>query len=301
MFSLLRGNILSLIDFSFPEDQANIVVELVEPFIIPNSIYSAELTDAAIEEARQSVEPVIRSFVTGETLVRLGSIIREVEWEALQRFGLIQPSDQWQDFVGAGMLTILITILISLYHKHVKEQDVDFSVKAVLLVAVIFLFFLGIARFFVLDRITMPYFYPLAAFGLTLSIIFNVEVAIILSLVLAVMTGYGLPNGFDLTIFYILPTILGMLTLGRARRIGAFFFSGLTIGLAGIAIILGYRLPDAVTDWRGIVELSGASLINGIGAASLTLLLQYIFPKSWESQPRCSFLISQDPIIHYCN
>jgi hypothetical protein len=68
--------------------------------------------------------------------------------------------------------------------------------------------------------------------------------------------------------------------LGKAKRIGSFFFSGLTIGIAGIGVILSYRLPDAVTDWRGIAELSGAALINGIGAASLTLLLQYIFSQS---------------------
>lgn len=274
-----KGNILSLIDFSFPEDQANIVVELVEPFIVPNSLYSAEQTEAAIEEARRSVEPIIRSFVSGETLVRLGQIIREVEWEALQRYGLIQPSDQLQDIIGAGALTILFTVLISLYYQHAKDE-VSFSVKAVALVAILFLLFLGIARFFILDRTILPYIYPLAAFGLTLSIIFNVEVAMILSVILGVMTAYGLPNGFDLTIFYILPTLLGMFTLGKARRIGTFFFSGLTIGLAGIAIILGYRLPDAVTDWIGIATLSGVSLVNGIGAASLTLLLQYVFSQT---------------------
>ena len=274
-----KGNILSLIDFSFPEDQANIVVELVEPFIVPNSLYSAEQTEAAIEEARGSVEPIIRSFVSGETLVRLGQIIREVEWEALQRYGLIQPSDQLQDIIGAGALTILFTVLISLYYQHAKDE-VSFSVKAVALVAILFLLFLGIARFFILDRTILPYIYPLAAFGLTLSIIFNVEVAMFLSVILGVMTAYGLPNGFDLTIFYILPTLLGMFTLGKARRIGTFFFSGLTIGLAGIAIILGYRLPDAVTDWIGIATLSGVSLVNGIGAASLTLLLQYIFSQT---------------------
>jgi hypothetical protein len=117
----------------------------------------------------------------------------------------------------------------------------------------------------------------LAAFGLTLSIIFNFEMAMVLSLALGVLTAYGVPNGFDLTVFYILPTIIGMLTLGKARRIGAFFLSGLTIGLAGIGIVLGYRLPDAITDWVGIATLSGAAIINGVAAASLTLLLQYIF------------------------
>ena len=274
-----KRNIPSLIDFSLPEDQANIVVELVEPFIVPNSLLSEAQTESAKEEARQSVEPVIRSFVSGETLVRLGQIIREVEWEALQRYGLIQPGDYIQETIGAGILTMLICVLVSLYFKNSSVGE-TFSVRAVLLVAVTFLVFLGIARFFIVDRTILPYVYPLAAFGLTLSIIFNFEVAVIFTLILGVMTAYGLPNGFDLTIFYVLPTILGMLTLGRARRIGVFFFSGLMIGLAGIGIILGYRLPDSMTDWVGIATLSGVSLINGVGSASLTLLLQYIFSQT---------------------
>lgn len=271
-----KRNILSLIDFAFPEDQANIVVELVEPFIVPNSIFSAEMTDAAIDQARQSVEPVIRSFVSGETLVRLGQIIREVEWEALQRYGLIQPSDQLQDIIGAAALTLLISVLISLYHRNIKGDDA-LSIKAVILIAVFFLIFLGIARFFIIDRTILPYIYPLAAFGLTLSVIFNYELAMLFSLILGVMTAYGLPNGFDLTIFYVIPTTLGMLTLGKARRIGAFFFTGMMIGVAGIGIILSYRLPDSSTDLIGIATLSGVAIINGVGSASLTLLLQYIF------------------------
>jgi cyclic-di-AMP phosphodiesterase PgpH len=271
-----RRNIPSLIDFAFPEDQANIVVELVDPFIIPNSLLSDELTSNAIEEARQSVEPVIRSFISGETLVRLGQIIRDVEWEALQRYGLIQPSDSFQDAIGAGVLTLLICVVIFLYFNFRKGDD-QYSVKAVLLIALTFLMFLGIARFFLADRTILPYIYPLAAFGLTLSIIFNFEFALFLSLILGTMTAYGLPNGFDLTIFYVIPAILGMLTLGKARRIGSFFVAGLVIGLAGIGIILAYRLPDSVTDWIGIATLSGVSMINGIAAASLTLLIQFVF------------------------
>jgi cyclic-di-AMP phosphodiesterase PgpH len=274
-----KRNIPSLVDFSFSEDQTNIVVELVEPFIVPNSLLSAELTEAAIEDARQSVDPVTRSFVAGETLVRLGQIIREVEWEALQRYGLIQQGNRIQDTLGAASLTVLICVLIILYF-NINQRQEEFSIKALLLISVTFLIFLGIARFFVLERTILPYIYPLAAFGLTLSIIFNIEVALIFSLILGAMTAYGLPNGFDLTIFYVIPALVGMFTLGKARRIGSFFISGLAIGLAGIGIILGYRLPDTVTDWIGIATLSGAALVNGIAAASLTLLLQYVFSQT---------------------
>ena len=216
-----QGNILSLIDFSFPQDQADIVMELVKPFIVPNSILSADLTETAIKEARQSVEPIVRSFVSGETLVRLGQIIGEIEWEALQRYGLIQSNNYWQDIFGAGILTLLITILISLYHKNTLVEK-TFSVKAVLLVAVVFLLFLGIARFFVMHRTIVPYIYPIAAFGLTFSIIFNFEGALLLSLILGIMTAYGMPNGFDLTISCN-SNNYGRINSGKSQGIGAFF------------------------------------------------------------------------------
>lgn len=271
-----KGNIPSLIDFSLPQDQATIVVELVEPFIVPNSLYSEEQTQEAISEARQSVDPVIRSFISGETLVRRGQIIREVDWEALRRYGLIQPSNRTQDFIGAAILTLFLCVLIGLYFTYQQVYEA-YSVKAVLLIAVTFLIFLIVARFVIIDRTVLPYIFPIAAFGLTLYIIFNFEIAAILSLILGVMAAYGMPNGFDLTIFYVLPGIIGILTLGKARRIAAFFGAGITIGLAGAAIILAYRLPDSYTDWIGIATLSGVSLFNGIVVAGLTLLLQYIF------------------------
>jgi len=271
-----RRNIPSLIDFSFPEDQANIVVQLVDSFIVPNSLYSAEQTEATIAEARQSVDPIIRSFIAGETLVRRGQIIRDVEWEALQRYGLIQPTDRTKDLIGAAILTTAMCSLIGIYFVKQEKQE-EFSIKAILLIALTFLLFLGSARFFIIDRTILPYVFPLAAFGLTLSIIFNFRLAVIFTLVLGIMTAYGIPNGFDLTIFYILPSIFGMLILGKARRIAAFFISGIAIGVIGIAVIIGYRLTDSLTDWIGIATLSGAALINGVGAAGVTLLLQFIF------------------------
>ncbi len=270
------ANIPSLIDFSFHEESAGLVVTLVKPFIIPNSIFSDELTDKAIMDAQQSVEPVFRSFVFGETLVRLGQVIRDVDWEALQHFGLIQPNPRNEDTIGAGIFTLLLSFLIFLYFTIRKEAS-ELTVKTIFLISIFYLSILGIARFFVVERTILPYIYPLAAFGLTLSVIINFEFALFFSLILGVLTAYGMPNGFDLTIFYIIPAIIGMLVLGKAKRIGSFFLTGLAVGFAGVGIILSYRLPDAVTDWIGIATLSGVSIFNGIASASLTLLFQYIF------------------------
>jgi len=271
-----KRNLPSLIDFSFSESQANIVAELVEPFVVANSLFSTDQTDAAKAEARQSLEPVIRSFISGETLVNRGQIVNEADLEALQRYGLIQANDRLRDIIGAGILTILLSILVGLYFYNQRKNSA-YTLKALILISLTFLVFLFFARFVINNRTIVPYIYPIAAFSLTLSIIFNFEIAAFFSIILGVMSAYGMSNGLDLTIFYIIPTILGILSLGKARRISVFLGAGLTIGAAGIGIILGYRLPDSMTDWVGLATLAGASLINGVGASAMTLLLQYLF------------------------
>lgn len=274
-----KRNIPSLVDFSFAPDQANIVVELVEPYIVPNSLYSEELTQAAIDEARESVDPVIRSFIAGETLVRRGEIIGESDWEALQRYGLIQPSDRTKEVLSAAVLVAVLGVLVSVYFVYQKARE-NYSVKEILLISVSFLVFLIIGRFVIIDRTIIPYVFPIAALGLTLFVIFNYEIGVVISLILAILTAYAMPNGLNLTIFYIIPTYVGMLILGKARRIATFFLTGVVVGLTGIGIILVYRLSDSVTDWIGIATLSAASLFNGIAATGITLILQYIFSQT---------------------
>ena len=271
-----KRNIPSLIDFSFPQDQADIVIEMVEPFVVPNSLYSVEETEAAIEKARQGVEPVVRSFISGETLISRGQIIKEVDWEALQHYGLIQASDRVEDIVGAGILTIIITLLVGLYFRW-RRNDLNYSFKALFLIAITFLVFLAVGRFVIIDRTIIPYIFPVAAFALTLSTIFGFELAALLSTVLGIMTAYGMSQGYDLTIFYVVPAIIGILVLGKAHRIASFFIAGIMVGLSGIAIIFSYRLPDSITDWVGLATLAAASLVNGIGSSGITLLLQYGF------------------------
>lgn len=271
-----QRDIPSRIDFSFPEDQANIVAELVEPFIVPNSNHSEEQTEAAKNDAVLNVDPVFKSFMAGETLVSRGQIITNVDLEALQQYGLIQPENRSQEITGAAVLVLLLCVVVCMYFIFQRKRE-NFTVKSLLLITISFLIILGIARFFVIGRTILPYVYPIAAFGLTLTVIFNFELAFVLSLILSILTSFGGSNYVDLMIFYIIPAVVGMLSLGKARRIGSFFVAGITIGLAGAAVILAYRLPDSVTDWKGLAELTGASFANGISAASITLLLQHFF------------------------
>ena len=134
-----------------------------------------------------------------------------------------------------------------------------------------------VLEFILPNRTILPYLFPISAFGLTIGSLFSMEIGLVFSIFLGILAGYGMQNGLDLTLFYILSSLIGIFVLGKGRRIINFFWAGIAVGVAGSAVILSYRLLDSYTDALGITTLMGAVFINGLAAASLTLLSQFIF------------------------
>ena len=271
----IRSNLPAVIDFSFGQDEAQIIIALVSPLITPTSLFSEEQTNLAREQARASIEPISRQIIAGEVVVRRGQIIREEDYEALNVFGLAKPVNQTDRIITNAVLTGIIAVITALYFTRRQDQPF-FSIKALLVIASMFILFLALGRFLVVNRTIVPYLYPVAAFGLTLSIIFNLEIGVVMSLFLAILMVFNNTREAELSVFYLVPAIVGMLTIGRARRISAFLAAGLLTGVAAMAVVVAFRLGDTYTDLLGLTSLMASALINGLASGSLALLLQYV-------------------------
>ena len=269
-----QRRIPTLISFTLPQDQAVTVAELVTPYVVANSLYSEQMTAAARQEARDKVEPVSRAFASGEIIVRRGQIISPASWEALQQYNLIETPNQYRNMLAAGALVAVLAVFVGQYFMR-QNLAVTKSLRSLALIALLFLFFLYFARLIIPNRTVLPYIYPLAAFGLTIACLFNMQLGMVLSLALSILAAYGLPNSMDLTIYYTISSMFGILVLGKGLRIGSYFWAGVGVGAAGSAAILAYRLPDALTDLLGLATLTGGAFFNGLASASLTLILQF--------------------------
>ncbi len=97
----------------------------------------------------------------------------------------------------------------------------------------------------------------------------------ILSLALSILAAFGLSSSLDITLYYTLTSLIGILILGKGMRVSSFFSAAAGIGLTGSAVIIAYRLSPGSIDFVGLATLMGSAFINGLAAASLTLLFQY--------------------------
>lgn len=268
------NSVPSVISLALSPNQATVVTEFVQGFLEPNSFFSEELTQQARVDARNSVQTVMRSFVTGQTIVRRGEVLDAVDIEALAQFGYASPQIDWQDYAAAGALVALMGGFLLLYLR--STHPAIGHLRELILISLLLLLFLFIARLTVYGHVVLPYIYPVAGFSLLVSALFGMRVAMIASIPLAVLIAYGMPNALDLSLYYILGSLFGVLALGRARRIGIFFWAGGAVVLAGWLVILAYRLIIPSMDWVGVLTLFGASLVNGIASVVIAILLQAI-------------------------
>jgi len=275
----IRRTIPSLVSLALNEEQAVLVAELVTAFVAPNSLLSEELTEGARQEAREAVEPVIQEYKAGEIIVLRGQVITPAEFEALQKFELIEEAHPWQNYVGAAALVIMIAAFVHLYFSR-RHLSFQFEARSLILVSLIFIFFIVSARLTIPNRTVLPYAFPLAAMGLLIATLFGLETGIVFSIALSILAPYNLPNALDLTPYYLFSSITGVLVLGNARRVWTFFRAGMATALAGIITLVAFRFPFVQMDAVALLQLPGAAIFSGLAACSIALLLQYFLAQA---------------------
>lgn len=272
----VRNNLPAIIDFSFKSDQTKLIIALTSSYIVPTSLFSEEQTELSRDQARSAVVPITRQIIAGEVIVRRGEVVTAADLEALKTFGLGEPTNQTSLLISSLAVIVVAAILVLIFYQRNRKQ-VFSQLNSLTMIAFSFLLFLVLAKFFIMDHTILPYLFPMAAFGLTLSIVFNLEFGFFMTLILVALTVHGHPRGNELALYFLLPTVAGMLVIGKARRVSAFFATSLVISVVSAAVVVAFRFGDGFTDWIGLLTLMGASLFNGFASGTLALLLQNVF------------------------
>jgi putative nucleotidyltransferase with HDIG domain len=273
-----RRSIPARVSLSFTEDQAAVIAEIVSAFVAPNSFYSETLTEEHRQAARDAVEPVLKSYKVNEIVVNRGSVITAVDLEALEQLGLLEEETDWTDRASVIALVVVNFVFISLY--FAQRPDLRSDNRSMLLMAVLFLVFLYGARLVIPNRTVIPFLFPIAGFSMVVTALIGARAAMVLAIPLSVLAGYGLTNSLELILFYLFSSMFGVLVLRNIQRILTFFWAGIAAFASGTMVILAFRLADPTTDVIGIVSLIGAAGFNGLAAAGLTIILQFVLAQA---------------------
>jgi len=275
----IQRNLSPQIGFEFNEQETLIISEMVSQLIITNSLYSNERSAEAINLARELIDPISNSYAAGEIIINSGEVIDALKREALQELGYTEPKNKTYDYISAGLLIIVLVSMNYLYVRRVKQTR-GHIIDGLPIITILFFLFLFTARIVIPNHTILPYLFPIAAFGLTISSVFDYETGLISSLSLSILAAYNQPNSIDLAVYYFIPSAISIFILGRGRRINIFFISGLALSISGSAIVISYRLLSSYLDLSGAGSLIGSAFVNGIGSISLALLFQFLLSQA---------------------
>jgi putative nucleotidyltransferase with HDIG domain len=263
-----RRGLPTLVSISMAEDQAQLVVELVSAFIVPNAIFNEAETELAREQARESVGTVSRSFAQGETIVSRGEVVEELEIEALLAFELLEAPNRLLEISLRALLVTAVGGLVALYAYRAQPQFVQ-STRLVAITTLLFVLSTLTLQFVVPGQPLLPYFFPAATMPILMAILVGPGMGVMSALAIGAVAGFLGARGLEIGLYYMLSGIMGALMIGRAERLSIFAWAGLAADLAAVAVVVIFRIPDPATDPLGKAQIIGGALTTGLFSASL--------------------------------
>lgn len=253
--------------------QTSVVTELAYQFIVPTVFPDEEATTTARAEAAEAIQPVPRSVVRDQRIIRAGDIVTEADFELFTELGLLRGGPNWRRAAGMALISLLVTATIGLY--WARFQRVQFPNGRYLGVLGGFLLIFTLTAKIMMGSDTLAYWYPLAALSLVLAVVYDTRFAILVTVLMAGLAGYISPNSFERAAYLSAGGLLSVLTLRDAQRISAFFRAGLmaAVGYALIIVAL-WLLGDA--NPVELVRPSAFALGNGMLSSALTLAGFYV-------------------------
>jgi putative nucleotidyltransferase with HDIG domain len=195
-------------------------------------------------------------------------VVEALQLEALEAFGLLSTANRWQAVAVQALLVSLLGAALALYAVRVTPEFLH-NVGLAAVTSLLFVLVALAMQFAIPDRTVLPYFFPAATLPILLAILVTPGIGLMSALVLGGLAGFLAPRGLELGLYFTLTGALAALMIGRAERLSSFIWAGLAADLAGVVIVLVFRLPDPTTDLRGMAELLGGATASGLISAGL--------------------------------
>jgi putative nucleotidyltransferase with HDIG domain len=245
-----------------------LAAEVIGPLIIPNSSFSADLTEEARDQAAAAVGDVRVQIARGEILVRGGARVSPFAFEQIQAFGLDQARP---DLVRlAGWIALAVLLVAPLYTFIWRFRPTLWHRNNVLLLVGLVLLVSALAVQVTSGRSILPYFLPLAAAGMLVAILLDAWAATVLMAVLALLVGAVNGGSLELATYTFLGGFAGIITIRRGDRLNVFVQAGLAVAVTNMLVVTAFTLLGE-HDLTGILQLWAASIVSAAGAAIATV------------------------------
>jgi cyclic-di-AMP phosphodiesterase PgpH len=274
--SSTRRQLPTQVPLDISEEQANVIVDITEDLIKPNTFPDQAKTDADRQAAADAVQPAQIKVEQNELIVSTGEVIDPLKREALVALlNLQQPAPGWiENLITPALLMTLVTVIVGIYLFQYKPQ-IFVRTRRLLVLTLLLLAFVVAAKL-IIPYVGLAYLYPIAALAMIVATVFDVQLAFILTTVLVFLAGFlAADNVQPIMVYLIFSGWTGALALSKSQRVNALLWACLYVGVVNtsIIVIFNYVLINFTT--TGLILLL-EGMLNGVFSAGLALVGLFI-------------------------
>ncbi len=266
--SRARLDVQRLMAYTLSPADRDVVNAQIIKLVVPNTFLDTEATEKQRDTARDAVQPIVRTILQGESIVREGEIITETTHEKLKVLGLTDQQVGWQGRAADLGVSLLIVIVMVVYTARVYPALIDRPRQQMLLVIILVLVTLS-ARVSVPGHILVPYIFPAAAAAMLVTLFLNIQLGTLIAVATAVSLGSIGGGSLQLTIYALVGGLVGSLLLMKADQLSAFFPATLALAGTNVAILLLSSIQGDNYDTLGLLQLAGAGAVNAVISSTL--------------------------------
>ena len=263
-----RRNLGGLFSLQLTDDERGLATEIVDPLLVPNSTYSAQLTAETRQAAGDAVVPVEVGVAKGEVLIDAGRKVTAADIEKLEALGLTEARLDIARITGWFLLAALVVVLYLAWLWRYR-QELWHRARTLALLGLVLLV-TAFAYKLTAGRPVLPFFVPGAGAGMLVAILLGAGPATVLSFFLAVIAGASSDLSLELATYVFVGSLTGILAVRRGDRVAVFLQAGIAIAVANVAVVSIFSLLGT-RDITGVLQLFGASGVAAAIAAVATV------------------------------
>jgi putative nucleotidyltransferase with HDIG domain len=262
--------LLSAIPPAVTITQRSAIGEILTTFLTPTEIPDAAATRKRQVQAAASVPVQYATIYPGQVIIRRGDIVTPTVMEQLSALGLENRSLGWRDVLAAILFSAVIVAMLSWY-LWAFHPAVVINARLLLLIDAAILISVTGARLLSGGHVLLPFMLPVAAAGTFAALLMAPEACIAVSLAIAVLAGWVVANSFELTSYYLLSSVAGVLAIRQLRQIKQFVFAGLYITAFALITALAFGLINHSYDFAAFQDYVLAAGVNGFVSSTLAI------------------------------
>jgi len=182
----------------------------------------------------------------------------------------LRPAEaDWHSLASNALFVVMLAAMLVMYVGQMQQRILRHPRRLALLILLIVAAGAG-ARTTIAGHVLAPYLFPMAAVSMLISVLLDVQLAIVVTGVLSLFVGFVTGGALHLIIYALLSSMLAALMVSRLEHLSVFAWAAMAIGAVNAIVAVSFRLLSPGYDLLGLLQLVGTAVANGILSSSLT-------------------------------